>query len=84
MVFETRPGVSGKSLGGSDTLWGQVGERGIVSLAIVHENLALATNAKVLLSPLSRVVHGDERDVGVCESLGGFPIELCMSDGLFV
>jgi hypothetical protein len=38
---------------------------------VVHEDLALSTDAEVLSSSLSRVRHGDEGDVGVGDGLGG-------------
>jgi len=72
VVFETLPTAGGKGGGGSDTLRGEVGKGGIVGLAVVHHDSALATNAEMLFGALGRVGHGDKGDVGVGEGLGGF------------
>ncbi len=48
----------------------EVGKGGIVGLAVVHQDFALATNAEVLFA-LGGVRHSDEGDVGAGESLGG-------------
>ena len=76
MVLEALPGVGGDALGGCDAVGGEIGEGGVVGLVVVHEDLALAANAKVLALSLSGVGHGDESDVRVIESLLRFPIKL--------
>jgi hypothetical protein len=63
MVLEASPGVGGESGGSSDSLGREVGQRGVVGFAVVHQDLGLATDAQMLLSALSRVGHGYERDV---------------------
>lgn len=72
VVFEAFPGAGGKGGGGGNTLRREIGKGGIVGLAVVHQDFALATNAEVLVGPLGRVRHGDEGDVGVGEGLRGF------------
>jgi hypothetical protein len=47
---------------------------GNLPFAVVHEDLRLATDTEVFSSGLCGVGHGDERDVGVCEGLRGFPV----------
>jgi hypothetical protein len=45
------------------TMRREVGKRNIVGLAVVHQDLALATNAEVLIRGLSSVGHGGEGDM---------------------
>jgi hypothetical protein len=69
VVLKTLPAARGKSLGGRNAVGRQVGKRRIVGLAVVHEDLGLAADAKVLLGALCGVGHGDERDVRVSQGL---------------
>jgi hypothetical protein len=86
VVLEALPTAGGKGGRGSNALRGEVGKRRVVSLAVVHQDLALASNTQVFLSTLGRVGHGDEGDVSVGEGLGGFSAsqETCISKtGIF-
>ncbi len=47
----------------------EVGQGSIVGFAVVHEDLALAADAEMLLAALSRVGHGDEGHMRGGESL---------------
>jgi len=74
VVLKAIPATRGKGGRGGDPLRGKVGQRRVVGLPVVHEDLALPADAQVLLGTLRRVGHGDEGDVGVGEGLGGFSI----------
>lgn len=69
VVFEAFPGAGRKGGRGGNALWGEGGKGGVVGLAVVHQDLALATNAEMFSGGLSGVGHGDEGDVGVGEGL---------------
>ena len=70
MVLKALPCVGLEVLGSGDALRGEIWKRRIIRLAVVHEDLALASNAEMLLRTLGGIGHGDERHVGVSESLG--------------
>lgn len=73
MVFEALPRAGWEGSGGSDTLRGQIRERGIVGLAVVHEDGALPADPEVLVGALRAIRLGDERYVIRRKCLGGFP-----------
>lgn len=73
MVLEAFPSIRGKGHRSCDTLGGKIRKGRVVRLAIVHQDFALAANAKVLVSPLGGVGHGYEGDVAISESVQGFP-----------
>lgn len=60
MVFKALEGAGGKGRGGGNALRGEVGKGGIVGFAVVHQDLALATNAKMLVSAEGVVGHDDK------------------------
>jgi hypothetical protein len=53
-------------------LRGEIWKGRIVDFAIVHQDFALTTDAKMLVGALGRVRHGDEGDVIIGEGGGGF------------
>ena len=69
VILEALPAASREGRRGGDALRGEVGERGIIGLAVVHQNLALPTDAEVLLGSLGGVGHGDEGYVRVGQGL---------------
>ena len=73
MVLKASPGVGGEFCGSSNAIGGEIRECGVVGLAVVHQDLGLSTDAEMFLGALRGVGHGDERDVGVSQGLGGFP-----------
>lgn len=73
MVFEALPSAGRKGDRGCDALRGHFGESGVVGLAVVHEDLVLATDSEMLACSLGRVWHGDEGDVVGGQGGGGFP-----------
>ena len=60
MVLKALPGVGGEGGRSRDSLWGEVWQRGVVGLAVVHQDLALPSDADVLIRALRGVWHGDE------------------------
>ena len=72
VVFEAFPGTGGKGNGAGNTIGGEVGKGGIVGLAVVHQNFALATNAKILIRAFGGIRHGDKGDVVSAKGRGGF------------
>jgi hypothetical protein len=52
VVLEATPAARGKGGRGGDALGGEVGQRRVVGLPVVHEDLALPANAQVLLRAL--------------------------------
>lgn len=74
MVFEALPGSGLEGGGSSDTVRGKIGEGSIIGLAVVHQDLALAADAEMLLGSLGGIGHRHEGNVGVGEGLGGFPV----------
>ncbi len=69
VILEALPAASGEGGRRGDALRRKVGEGGIIGLAVVHQNLALPTDAEVLLGALGRVRHGDKGDVRVGQGL---------------
>lgn len=63
VVLETLPATRGKGLGGGDALRGEIGQRGVVGFAVVHEDGRLAADAEVFVCSLGGVELGDEGDV---------------------
>lgn len=51
---------------------GEVRKRRIVGFAIVHQDFALAADAKMLVGALGRVRHGHEGDVRIGKGIGCF------------
>lgn len=72
VVFKAFPGACRKRLGSRSTLRGEVGKSGIVRLAVVHQNLVLATDTKVLIRTLGGVGHSNEGDVAGGKGGSGF------------
>lgn len=70
--LEALPGARRQRLGRGDALRRKVGERGVIGLAVVHEDRALAANAEVLVGSLGGIELGDEGDVVGSQSIGGF------------
>lgn len=68
VVLEAGPGARRQGLGGRDALRGEVGQGGVVGLAVVHEDGRLPADAEVLVGALGRVRVGDEGDVVCGES----------------
>ena len=79
MVLQAMEAVGGKGLGGSDAVRREARERCIVGLAVVHQDLALAADAQVLVGGLRSVVHRDECDVGIGQGFGGLPVRRALS-----
>lgn len=52
VILEALPAAGGEGGGGGDTLRREVREGGVVGLAVVHEDLALAADAEVLVAAL--------------------------------
>jgi len=75
VVFEASPCVCWKRFARGSSIWWQVWESGVVRLAIEHENRVLATNSEMLVGSLSRIIHGDERNVIISQCLWNFPVE---------
>lgn len=71
VVLEALPGASRQRLGAGDALGRKIREGGVVRLAVVHQDGALAADAEVLVGSLGGVELGDEGDVVRCQSLGG-------------
>ena len=65
MVLEAGPCVRRKSSGRGNALRRKIGQRGVISFAVVHDDFGLATDAEVLVGALGGVRHGDEGDVRV-------------------
>lgn len=74
MILQTAPGVDWDGDGCRDTLWREVWQSGIVRFAVVHQDLRLPANTKVLIGALCRVWVGDEGDMGVCKRLCCFAV----------
>ena len=72
VVFEALEATCGKSFGGGNSLRREIRERGVVRLAVVHEDVALAANAEVLVRAQCWVGHDDKRDVVLVEGRLGF------------
>jgi hypothetical protein len=72
VVLEAHPRVGRQRLGGGDALRRQVRQRGVVRLAVVHEDAALAADAQVLLGALRGVGHSHEGHVGGVKGSRGF------------
>lgn len=85
MVLEALEFARGQGGRGRDALGGEVGERGVIGLTVVHEDVALPADAEVLVRAQAGVWHGDEGDVGGVECLGGFAggdacnVSICLS-----
>jgi hypothetical protein len=76
VVLEALPGAGGERHGGGHAVGGEVRERGIVGLAVVHQDRVLPADAEVLVGALGGVRHDDEGDVVGGEGGGGFPGEM--------
>ena len=74
MVLKALKTAGGEGLRGRDTLRREVGKGGIVGLAVVHQNLTLAADAKMLVGAEGGIGHGDEGDVVGGKCIGGFDI----------
>lgn len=71
MILNALPSVGLEGRRSGNALRREIGQGSVVRLMVVHEDLALSTDAEVLSSRLGRVGHGDEGDVGVGNGLGG-------------
>lgn len=69
MVLEALERARSERRGSGHAVGGQVGQRRVVRLAVVHDDAVLAPDAQVF--PGSAVGHGNEGDVRGCQRGGG-------------